>query len=136
MGRTDKPEDWMVIDAKNGNMQQIEPAPEAMLYIAETKEEAMLEMAKLCFRPSDNTQGRGIKLTHYCDISMKYFGKLPDDWHLFVRDVKDLPLSYQAQMMKELEEKHGWQIDWNRGTSSLLRSWTGLAATQWTCAPP
>jgi len=83
-----------------------------MLYIAETKEEAMLEMAKLCFRPSDNTQGRGIKLTHYCDISMKYFGKLPDDWHLFVRDVKDLPLSYQAQMMKELEEKHGWQIDW------------------------
>lgn len=107
MGRTDKPEDWMVIDAKNGNMQQIEPAPEAMLYIAETKEEAMLEMAKLCFRPSDNTQGRGIKLTHYCDISMKYFGKLPDDWHLFVRDVKDLPLNYQTQMMKELEEKHG-----------------------------
>nr|HRD16699.1 acetyl-CoA decarbonylase/synthase complex subunit alpha [Methanothrix soehngenii] len=112
MGRTDKPEDWMVIDAKNGNMQQIEPAPEAMLYIAETKEEAMLEMAKLCFRPSDNTQGRGIKLTHYCDISMKYFGKLPDDWHLFVRDVKDLPLNYQTQMMKELEEKHGWKIDW------------------------
>ncbi len=112
MGRTDKPEDWMVIDAKNGNMQQIEPAPEALLYIAETKEEAMLEMAKLCFRPSDNTQGRGIKLTHYCDISMKYFGKLPDDWHLFVRDVKDLPLNYQTQMMKELEEKHGWKIDW------------------------
>jgi len=112
MGRTDKPDDWMVIDARDGKMQQIEPAPEALLYIAETKEEAMLEMAKLCFRPSDNTQGRAIKLTHYCDISMKYFGKLPDDWHLFVRDVKDLPLSYQAQMMKELEEKHGWNIDW------------------------
>jgi acetyl-CoA decarbonylase/synthase complex subunit alpha len=112
MGRTDKPEDWMVIDARDGKKQQIEPAPEAMLYIAETKEEAMLEMAKLCFRPSDNTKGRSIKLTHYCDISMKYFGKLPDDWHLFVRDVKDLPLSYQADMMKTLEEKHGWKIDW------------------------
>jgi len=112
MGRTDKPEDWMVIDARDGKMQQIEPAPEAMLYIAETKEEAMLEMAKLCFRPSDNSQGRAIKLTHYCDISKKYFGKLPDDWHLFVRDVKDLPLTYQQEMMKTLEEKHGWKIDW------------------------
>jgi acetyl-CoA decarbonylase/synthase complex subunit alpha len=112
MGRTDKPEDWMVIDARDGSKQQIEPAPESMLYIAETKEEAMAEMAKLCFRPSDNSMGRSIKLTHYCDICMKYFGKLPDDWHVFVRDVKDLPLTYQAQMMKELEEKHGWKIDW------------------------
>lgn len=112
VGRADKPEDWMVIDARDGKMQQIEPAPEAMLYIAESKEEAMCEMAKLCLRPSDNSMGRSIKLTHWCDISMKYFGKLPDDWHIYVRDVKDLPLTYQQQMMKELEEKHGWKIDW------------------------
>jgi len=72
----------------------------------------MLEMAKLCFRPSDNSIGRAIKLTHYCDISMKYFGKLPDDWHVFVRDTKDLPLTFKDQMMKELEAKHGWQVDW------------------------
>ncbi|RQW80738.1 MAG: CO dehydrogenase/acetyl-CoA synthase complex subunit epsilon [Methanothrix sp.] len=112
VGRTDKPEDWMTIDARDGKLQQVEPAPEAMLYIAETKEEAMLEMAKLCFRPSDNSIGRGIKLTHYCDISMKYFGKLPDDWHIFVRDVKDLPLVYKEDMMKTLESKFGWKIDW------------------------
>jgi acetyl-CoA decarbonylase/synthase complex subunit alpha len=112
MGRADKPEDWMVIDGRDGMMQQIEPAPEAMLYIAETKEEAMVEMAKLCFRPSDNSIGRAIKLTHYCDLSMKYMGKLPDDWHIFVRDTKDLPLVYKEMMMKELEEKHGWKIDW------------------------
>ncbi len=112
MGRADKPEDWMVIDARDGSKQQIEPAPEAMLYIAETKEEAMVEMAKLCFRPSDNSIGRSIKLTHYCDISMKYCGKLPDDWHIYVRDTKDLPLVYKDQMMKELESKHGWTIDW------------------------
>ncbi|MCJ7444190.1 MAG: CO dehydrogenase/acetyl-CoA synthase complex subunit alpha [Methanotrichaceae archaeon] len=112
MGRMDKPEDWMVIDARDGKMQQIEPAPEAMLYIAETKEEAMLEMAKLCLRPSDNSMGRSIKLNHYCDISIKYCGKLPDDWHIFVRDAKDLPITYKDKMMKELEEKHGWKIDW------------------------
>lgn len=112
MGRADKPEDWMVIDARDGKMQQIEPAPEAMLYIAETKEEAMMEMAKLCLRPSDNSMGRSIKLNHWCDISMKYCGKLPDDWHLYVRDVKDLPITYKESMMKVLEEKHGWKIDW------------------------
>jgi acetyl-CoA decarbonylase/synthase complex subunit alpha len=112
MGRADKPEDWMTIDARDGSLQQVEPAPEAMLYIAETKEEAMVEMAKLCFRPSDNSIGRSIKLTHYCDISMKYCGKLPDDWHIYVRDTKDLPLVYKDQMMKELESKHGWQVDW------------------------
>ncbi len=114
VGRADKPEDWMVIDARDGSMQQIEPAPEAMLYIAESKEEALLEMAKLCFRPSDNSIGRMIKLTHYCDISKKYFGKLPDDWHIFVRNAAELPLADKEMMMKELEEKHGWKIDWKQ----------------------
>jgi len=123
VGRNDLPEDWMVIDARDGKMQQIEPAPEALLYIAESKEEAMLEMAKLCFRPSDNSMGRSIKLNHYCDISMKYFGKLPDDWHIFVRDAKDLPITYKENMMKELEQKHGWKIDWKnkRITEGPLR---------------
>jgi acetyl-CoA decarbonylase/synthase complex subunit alpha len=112
VGRADKPEDWQVIDARDGSKVTIEPAPEAMLYIAESKEEAILEMAKLCFRPSDNSIGRMIKLTHYCDISMKYFGKLPDDWHIFVRHGSELPLAWKDSMMKELEEKHGWKIDW------------------------
>jgi acetyl-CoA decarbonylase/synthase complex subunit alpha len=112
MGRPDKPEDWMVIDARDGKVQQIEPAPEAMLYIAETKEEALCEMAKLCLRPSDNSMGRMIKLTHWCEISEKYFGKLPDDWHIYVRAVADLPLKWRDQMMKELESKHGWKVDW------------------------
>ncbi|NYT01600.1 MAG: CO dehydrogenase/acetyl-CoA synthase complex subunit epsilon, partial [Methanosarcinales archaeon] len=57
LSRADKPEDWEVIDARDGSKMVIEPAPEHMLYVAETKEEAMLEMAKLCFRPSDNSIG-------------------------------------------------------------------------------
>ena len=73
-------------------MQQIEPAPDVLLDIA-TKEEALVEMFKLCFRPSDNSIGKVIKMMLYCDISMKYMGKLPDDWHVFVRDTKDLPLT-------------------------------------------
>ncbi|HOK57772.1 MAG TPA: CO dehydrogenase/acetyl-CoA synthase complex subunit alpha [Methanothrix sp.] len=112
LGRADVPEDWVVIDARDGSKLRVEPAPEHMLYVAETKEEAMLMMAKLCFRPSDNSMGRMIKLTHYCDISMKYFGKLPDDWPVYVRHASELPLAWKDQMMKELEEKYGWKIDW------------------------
>jgi acetyl-CoA decarbonylase/synthase complex subunit alpha len=112
MSRADKPEDWQVIDARDGSKVTIEPAPEHMLYIAESMEEALLEMAKLCFRPSDNSMGRMIKLTHYCEICEKYFGKLPDDWHVYTRNVADLPLKWREQMMKELEAKHGWKIDW------------------------
>lgn len=112
LGRADLPEDWMIIDARDGSKVRIEPAPEHLLYVAETKEEAMLMMAKLCFRPSDNSMGRMIKLTHYCDISLKYFGKLPDDWPIYVRHASELPLAWKDQMMKELEEKYGWKIDW------------------------
>lgn len=116
VSRADKPEDWQVIDARDGSKVTIEPAPEHMLYIAESKEEALLEMAKLCFRPSDNSIGRGIKLYHYCDIGMKYFGKIPDDWYVYVRHASEVPLKVgnidKNTLMKELEEKHGWKIDW------------------------
>jgi len=94
-----------------------------MLYIAETKEEAMIEMAKLCFRPSDNSIGRSIKLTHYCDISMKYCGKLPDDWHIYVRDTKTFP-SFIRSDDEGVGSKHGWQID-GRPRSSFLDAQTG-----------
>ena len=114
LGRTDKKEDWEIIDARDGSKVYCEPAPEHMLYVAETKEEAMLMMAKLCFRPSDNNQGRMIKLTHYCDISMKYFGCMPPDWPIYVRHASDLPLKWKEDMLKELESKYGWEIDWKR----------------------
>jgi len=114
LGRTDKKEDWEIIDARDGSKVYCEPAPEHMLYVAESVEECMLMMAKLCFRPSDNNSGRMIKLTHYCDISMKYFGCMPPDWPIYVRHASDLPLKWKEDMMKELESKYGWEIDWKR----------------------
>ncbi|MHC1595009.1 MAG: CO dehydrogenase/acetyl-CoA synthase complex subunit alpha [Methanotrichaceae archaeon] len=114
LGRTDVKEDWELIDARDGSRVYCEPAPEHLLYVAETMEEAMLMLAKLCIRPSDNNSGRMIKLTHYCDINMKYFGQMPPDWPIYVRSAGDLPLVYKEEMMKELEEKYGWKIDWKR----------------------
>ncbi|TRZ68120.1 MAG: CO dehydrogenase/acetyl-CoA synthase complex subunit epsilon [Methanothrix sp.] len=112
LGRTDVKEDWEIIDARDGSRVYCEPAPEHLLYVAETVEEAILMLAKLCIRPSDNNMGRMIKLTHYCDISMKYYGQLPPDWPIYVRHAAELPLAWKDAMMHELEDKYGWKIDW------------------------
>ena len=114
LGRPYNDEDWMVYDVRTGERVRIEPAPQDLLVAAETIEEAIPLMAKLCFRPNDTAQGRAIKLTHYIDLSLKYLNRLPDDWHLFVRSEADLPLAKKEELLKELEDKHGWKIDWEK----------------------
>jgi acetyl-CoA decarbonylase/synthase complex subunit alpha len=71
-------------------------------------------LAKSCIRPTDNNMGRMIKLTHYIELSEKYLGVMPDDWHKFVRTETDLPLARREEFLKTLEEKHGWEIDWKK----------------------
>jgi len=114
LGRPYNDEDWMVYDVRTGEKVRIEPAPQDLLVAAETIEEAIPLMAKLCFRPNDTTQGRSIKLTHYIDLSLKYLKRMPDDWHLFVRTEADLPLARKDELLKILEDKHGWKIDWSK----------------------
>jgi acetyl-CoA decarbonylase/synthase complex subunit alpha len=87
LGRKDKEEDWYAYNVKAGGEPfYFGPAPEHLIYAAETKEEAMVMTAKLCIRPSDNPRGRLIKLSNYIDLHERLFGTMPDDWHLFVRD--------------------------------------------------
>lgn len=109
LGRADKDEDWMVYNARAGGEKvYVGPAPEHLIYAAETKEEAIVMTAKMCIRPNDTTKGRAIKLTNYIDLHEKYFGGLPDDWHLFVRTKADLPVVKKEMLTKELE-KMGWK---------------------------
>ncbi|MDY6964753.1 MAG: CO dehydrogenase/acetyl-CoA synthase complex subunit alpha [Halobacteriota archaeon] len=112
LGRKDKPEDWEIIDARDGSKLGIEPAPEHLLMACDTVEEAIPEIARLCMRPTDNALGRQIKMTHYLDLSKKYLGKYPDDWPVFIRSEADLPLSNKDELMKILESDFGWKIDW------------------------
>jgi acetyl-CoA decarbonylase/synthase complex subunit alpha len=112
LGRKDKPEMWEVFNASDGSRQQIEPAPEHMLFAAETKEECIVMMARLCMRPSDNFLGRQIKMTHYLDLCQKYLGGYPDDWHVFIRSEADIPLANKEELLKLLEKEQGWKIDW------------------------
>jgi len=105
LGRKDHEEDWYVYDARTGDRVYIGPAPEHLFYTAETKEEAMVMITKLCMKPNDTTKGRAIKLTHYCDLHRRFYGTMPDDIHLLVRTVADIPITMKDEIVKILEEK-------------------------------
>ncbi len=108
LGRADKKEDWYVYDARTGDKVYTGPTPEHLFTTAESKEEAIVMMSKLCFRPNDTTKGRSMKLTHYIDLHKRYYGVMPDDIHLFVRNKMDIPITMKTEILKILEEK-GWE---------------------------
>ena len=105
LGRKDREEDWYVYDARTGDRVYVGPTPEHLFYAAESKEEAMVMIAKLCMRPNDTTKGRAIKLTHYIDLHKRLYGILPDDINLFVRTELDIPITMKEEVHKILEEK-------------------------------
>lgn len=106
LGRADLEEDWYVYDARTGEKVYVGPAPEHLFYAAETKEEAMVMIAKLCMRPNDTTRGRAVKLTHYIDLHKRFYGTMPEDIHLFVRTLADIPITMKDEILKILEEKN------------------------------
>jgi acetyl-CoA decarbonylase/synthase complex subunit alpha len=108
LGRKDHEEDWYVIDARTGKRVYAGPTPEHLFCTAETMEEAMVMIPKLCMRPSDTTKGRAIKLTNYIDLHRRFYGTLPDDIHLLVRTKADVPITMKDEVMKVLEER-GWK---------------------------
>lgn len=108
LGRADKKENWMVYNARTGEKVYAGPAPEHLLYVAETKEEAMVTAARLVMRPNDTNKGRMGKLSHYIDLHQKLYGIIPEDLHLFVRTEADLPVTMKDQLLKVLK-KRGWE---------------------------
>ncbi|MFQ6086219.1 MAG: CO dehydrogenase/acetyl-CoA synthase complex subunit alpha [Candidatus Bathyarchaeia archaeon] len=108
LGRKDRDEDWYAIDARTGKQVYVGPAPEHLFCVAETKEEAMVMIPKLCMRPSDTPKGRAIKLTNYIDIHRRFYGTIPDDIHLFVRSISDIPITMKDEVTEFLEQK-GWK---------------------------
>lgn len=105
LGRKDHEEDWYVHDARTGDRVYVGPAPEHLFYAAETKEEAMVMIAKLCMRPNDTTKGRAIKLTHYIDLHKRLYGAMPEDINLYVRNELDIPITMKEEIHKILEDK-------------------------------
>jgi len=114
IGKPYDEESWKVYDARDGSEMPIPASPEFLLTTAESIEELFPMLAKNCIRPSDNSMGRMIKLTHYMELSQKYLGHMPEDWYKFVRTETDLPLAKREELLKILEKEHGWEIDWKR----------------------
>ncbi len=105
LGRKDRDSDWEVYDARTGERDYVGPSPEHLFYAAETKEEAMVMMAKLCMRPNDTTRGRAIKLNHYIDLHKRYYRRMPDDIHLYVRRLSDVPITMKDEIVRILDQK-------------------------------
>jgi len=103
-------DDWKVMD---GRKQEIvdteEPSPEHLVYVTESKERAMVTIAKLCIRKNDTPQGRAIKLNHFISLYKKHMGGgLPEDLQNYVRTDKDLPIVYKKEVLAYLKEI-GWK---------------------------
>jgi acetyl-CoA decarbonylase/synthase complex subunit alpha len=108
LGRRDRPERWEIFDARTGEKLTAEPAPEHLVYVAESKEETMVSIARLVIRPNDTTKGRQIKLSHYIDLHKRFYGTMPKDLHLYVRTEADIPIT-QKEEIKEILEANGWE---------------------------
>jgi len=102
-------DDWTVMDGREKKLVNTEePSPEHLITVVESKERAMVTIAKLCIRKNDTAQGRQLKLTHYIALHKQYMGTLPDDLHLFVRKATDIPIFFKKEVMAYLE-KVGWK---------------------------
>jgi len=108
LGRTDKPENWEVYDARTGDVVNVGPAPEHLFQTVETPQEAMVAIAKLCIRPNDTWKGRSIKLSHYIDLHKRHYGRMPKDIHLFVRTLADVPMTMKDEI-KDILDAKGWK---------------------------
>jgi len=102
-------DDWTVMDGREKKLVDTqEPSPEHLITVVESKERAMVTLAKLCIRKNDTPQGRQIKLTHYIGLHKQYLGTLPDDLHLYIRRASDIPIFFKKEVMAYLE-KVGWK---------------------------
>ncbi|MFC1968285.1 CO dehydrogenase/acetyl-CoA synthase complex subunit alpha [Chloroflexota bacterium] len=113
--------DWTVMDGRKGELVDTqEPSPEHLITLVESKERAMITIAKLCIRKNDTPQGRQVKLNHYISLYKQYMGTLPDDLHLYVRNLRDLPLVYKKEVTEYLKE-----IGWQEKPTLTLPTWIG-----------
>jgi len=108
LGRKDREEDWYVLDARSGERVYAGPVPEHLFTVAETREEALVLVPKLCMRPNDTVKGRSIKLNHYIDLHRKFFGGMPDDLPLLIRTKLDIPITMKDEVVRFLDAQ-GWK---------------------------
>ena len=108
LGRREETDKFLLREQKTDEMKYLGPVPEHLLYVAESKGEALVMASKLCMRPSDIPEGRQVKVMNYIEMFMEYYGKLPDDLDQWIRFERDIPITIKGEIMKLLKEK-GWK---------------------------
>jgi len=98
-----------------------EPSPLHMTYCAESMNECMTLAAKLCIRPNDTPGGRMIKLSNYIDLYKKYYGTLPSDLHIYIRNEKEIPFKEKDEILKKLKEMNWKPRKISQKTSICIR---------------
>ena len=97
-----------VFDARRGERIDLAPAPSALCTTAATREEAVVEIVRLCLRPNDTATGRQVKLGHYVDLSRALLGRQPGDVDRWVRSAYDIPESWDSDERAALLPR-GWE---------------------------
>ncbi len=110
LGNTNDDDSWQVYNARDGTGDHlVSPCPEHLLTTAESIEQAICLVAKMCLRPADNSKGRMIKLSHWIDLERKYKGvKLPNELEKYIRVEADIPINMKDEIQVYLKEK-GWK---------------------------
>ncbi len=98
---------WTVMDGREKKpVDSGEPSPEHLINLVREKARVVVAMARLCMRKNDTPQGRQTKLTHYVGLHKQHFGNLPEDVHLFIRRLSDIPIFYKKELQSYLEGKN------------------------------
>lgn len=109
-----------VFDSRTGRKMPAGLMPPHLSVIANTKEEALLEIVRLCIRPNDTTKGRSTKLRNYLRFSKSFFGAVPQDLAGFVRVNEDLPEEARVELMASLKSSN-WQASFIPDPTLLRR---------------
>jgi len=105
---------WRVWDTADAREVETEPCEEHLIIPVETKEEAIVMLWNLIFRPGGISMFQILRFTPYLEQHMQFFGEFPDNWHWYVHSNADLPIKSRAKLLKVLREEHGWETDYAR----------------------
>lgn len=97
-----------ILNARSGKIVTNRLSPLHLAVVVHKKEEALIEIARLCIRPNDTTKGRQTKLRNYIGFSKTFRGKMPEDIIDYLRVVDDMPEEYHEELTV-LMNSGNWQ---------------------------
>ena len=102
---------WWVRHGETGKIREVEPVPEHLIVPVETKEEAIVMLARSVLTVKDYRESRATHLEVLIDYYGRFYDELPEDWPLFVRSDFELPPRYRRHMVNLLGQDHGWETE-------------------------